>query len=210
MPDKAHSREAWFDWARDSLRNIDKAKSDIIQELAKALEEWIPIEMISEEISRELADSGYISSSYIRLVLPEKYKNKRKQTSTSISGNTILVKGDSTNANDVNNYGEKIFMPKAVQDYKGSIESQFKSITRSEKEENLKERLDAAEMEVNFIKEQLGDGKIIALKGNKCDEVGQFYWGRISVKQLGQKLLQMEKSGINLIEIYMHALPLEK
>lgn len=93
------TKKEWFDWARDQLHNIDKAKSDIIQQLARALEEWIPIEMISEEISRELADSGYISSSYVRLVLAEKYKNKKKQTSMSNSGETVLLNRDNGSAN---------------------------------------------------------------------------------------------------------------
>jgi len=73
--------------------------------LAEALEKWIPLDMISEEISNELADSGFISSSYVRQVLAEKYKNKKKQTSISNSGATVLLNRDNTGANDIDDKG---------------------------------------------------------------------------------------------------------
>lgn len=77
------------------------------------------------------------------------------------------------------------------------------SVEASANIEKLREQLKAAEIEVNFFKDQLGDGKIIALKGQKHDEIGQFYWARISIVQLRQRLPQLENSGIKFVEIYI-------
>jgi len=127
---------------------------------------------------------------------------------SSISGDTILVKRDSANANDVSNYSEKISIPKISQYYNESKESQFKSdkITKIDEVENLKKQLEAAEMEQEFFKDQLGNNKIIAFKGNKRDEIGQCYWGRISIAQLRDKSPKLENREIGFVEIYMHAI----
>jgi len=126
---------------------------------------------------------------------------------SSISGDTILVKRDSPNASDLSNYSDKISIPNISQDYNEPKGPQFKSdkITKIDEVENLKQ-LEAAEMELEFLKDQLDDNKIIALKGNKRDEIGQCYWGRISIMQLKRKLPRMENSGINFVEIYMRAM----
>jgi hypothetical protein len=103
-----HSKNEWFEWAKGELHNLEKAKSDIIRTLAEALEKLVPVDMISEEISRELCGSGFISPSYVRFVLDGKYKNKKKQTSISKSGETILLNRDNNSAgNDL--YSKKDF-----------------------------------------------------------------------------------------------------
>lgn len=106
------TKQAWFDWARHELRNLDKAKADIITTLAEALEKWIPADMISEEISRELGDSGYISLGYVRLVLADKYKYKKKQTSISNSGQTVLVNRGNGSANEDKIYNKNMQVKK--------------------------------------------------------------------------------------------------
>lgn len=108
---KSPSKHDWFNWAKNEFRNLDKARADIILTLAKGLEKMIPLDMISEEISRELSDSGYVSPSYVRLVLPDKYKNKKKQTSVSNARGIILLNCDNTGANNYRLYDEKGFRP---------------------------------------------------------------------------------------------------
>ncbi len=70
----------------------------------------------------------------------------------------------------------------------------------------LIEKLSAAEMEIDFLKGKLGGEKIIGLKGNNADEIGQFYWGRITIKLLQQKLPQLFNTGIKNVEVYLRAL----
>jgi hypothetical protein len=70
----------------------------------------------------------------------------------------------------------------------------------------LREKLESAEMEVRFFKDELGDGNIISLKGRKEDGVGQFYWGRIGIEVLKQKLPQLQNSGVRAVEVYMEAI----
>jgi hypothetical protein len=205
------SKEHCIDWAKHELRNIEKAKSEIIRALAELLEKWLPIETISEVITKELAGTGFVSPGYVRLVLPEKYKYKKKQTSISKSGETILLNRDGSNADDHKNYSDKISVStsKAIQYSNESKEAHLQSyINTVENNEvkNLKEQLNAAEMELEFFKDQLGRNKIIALKGKRCDgDVGQYYWGRISITQLKRELPKLENIGIKFVEVYMQA-----
>jgi hypothetical protein len=67
----------------------------------------------------------------------------------------------------------------------------------------LREKLEAAEAEVDFLKGNLGGEEFIAIKGKKADMVGQFYWGKISIKILQQKLPQLQNSGVKVVEIFM-------
>jgi len=119
MANKVHPKEAWFDWARNELGNLDKAKADIIKTLAEGLEKsGLPLDMICEEISNGLADASNISPGYVRFVLPDKYKNKKKQTSISKSGETLLIDRDRTNAVHKNNFSEKSSSSKSsLQDF---------------------------------------------------------------------------------------------
>jgi hypothetical protein len=208
QPKSFPTKSECIDWAKDELHNIDKAKSDIIITLAKLLENWLPKDVISEVISKELVETGYISESYVRLVLPDEYKYKKKQTSISKSGETILLKRDNSNADHTKNYSDKTYIPKAFQHSNDSKEAQLQSYNSGENNEvkNLKEQLDAAELELEFFKDRLGNNKIIALKGKKRDEIGQYFWGRISITQLERKLPKLEESGIHFVEMFMRAI----
>lgn len=71
--------------------------------------------------------------------------------------------------------------------------------------EDLTGRLEAAEMEVKFLKgEDVGE-KLIPLKGNKADGSGQFYYGLIGTTLLIRQIQGLISSGIKVVEVYMVA-----
>lgn len=68
----------------------------------------------------------------------------------------------------------------------------------------LKEVLEAANMEIDYLKGELGAEKIVALKGKKGENVvGQFYWGKTALRILKSKINQLEHAGISTVEIFM-------
>lgn len=74
----------------------------------------------------------------------------------------------------------------------------------SERNMLLKQDLEGANMEIEFLKGQKGAEKIIALKGSKGDDaVGQFYWGKIGLRILKDKINELEGAGIGTVEIFM-------
>lgn len=72
--------------------------------------------------------------------------------------------------------------------------------------EGMEDRIEAAEMEVKFLKGEDPGEKFIALKGTKADMIGQFYYGRIGTKPLSGKIQGLLNSGIKVVEVYMVAL----
>lgn len=70
--------------------------------------------------------------------------------------------------------------------------------------EKLKEELEGANMEIEFLKGKMGAEKIIALKGKKAENTkGQYYWGRTGIKLLKSKIEVLERNGIRTVEIFL-------
>jgi len=70
--------------------------------------------------------------------------------------------------------------------------------------EKLKEELEGANMEIEFLKGKMGAGKIIALKGKEAENAkGQYYWGRTGIKLLKSRIEELEGNGIRTVEIFM-------
>ena len=70
--------------------------------------------------------------------------------------------------------------------------------------EKLKEELEGANMEIEFLKGKMGAEKIIALKGKKAENAkGQYYWGRTGIKLLKSRIEELEGNGIRTVEIFM-------
>jgi glutamate synthase domain-containing protein 2 len=81
-----------------------------------------------------------------------------------------------------------------------------KTIDKTNDVEELKTRLESAEMEINFLKEGMGGEELIKLKGGRSDDRKSFYYGRIGPVILKRKLSELEASGIKVFEIYMEAI----
>ena len=70
--------------------------------------------------------------------------------------------------------------------------------------EKLKQDIEGANIEIDFLKGQNGGERIIALKTKMAgDHPGQYYWGTISIQLLKAKIQELEASGIKEVEIFL-------
>jgi hypothetical protein len=85
-----------------------------------------------------------------------------------------------------------------------ALELKKRAVDTAEKED-VTDRLEAAEMEVKFLKGEGVGEKLIPLKGNKADGRGQFYYGLIAIPLLVRQVQGLISSGIKVVEVYMVA-----
>ena len=57
------TKHEWFEWAKQELRNLDKAKSEIIQKLAEALE----VDSLRNDIRRNIEGTCRFGVCFARL-----------------------------------------------------------------------------------------------------------------------------------------------
>jgi hypothetical protein len=84
--------------ARQDFNRLEENKKERLLRLAKEIEEaGYPKDMICEEICKSVAGKG-VSDRYIRMILPEEYKKKKKpETNVIVDHGSASVVADKNN-----------------------------------------------------------------------------------------------------------------
>jgi len=86
------------------------------------------------------------------------------------------------------------------------LKHDVKTVTEGEDVEALKSRLEAAEMEIGFLKEGLHAEELIEIKGKKSEPSNSYYATRVGANILVQRIRSFQSSGIHTWEVYMKAI----
>lgn len=92
----------------------------------------------------------------------------------------------------------------------GALRSQIEvlqKVNNNAGDKDLTQKLEAAEMEIQFLKgEDVDSDKLFMLKEKFSDAPGQCYRGRAGIVAVRKKLDELEKKGIQVVSIFMKAI----
>jgi len=145
--------------ARQDFNRLEENKKERLLRLAREIEETgYPKDMICEEICKSVAGKG-VSDRYIRMILPEEYKKKKKpETNVIVDHGSASVVADKNKIEDdsIPNKSENVSIPEVVnQETNPTIDTDLKIPSNDSTQEAWQEQIDQEKEELKKEVEDL-------------------------------------------------------
>lgn len=208
---------------------------DMVPQLCEAFERENPTKThdeLNNRIKRDMVAAGY-NLDYITHCIPKKYKDDLKMIAgyrgsmvTNVQQNSQATTNVMTSTSDDNHQAisEVDFSKMASRveqlnddnkrkdahikelEEKLDLENKMRLETANADLKELTDKLEAAEMEIGFLKEGKNGEEFIKIKGSTAKR-DFFYADRCGIVILKRQINELEASGIKTFQVYLQAIP---